>query len=146
MRLWLGFFGIVVAAFGQMDGAKFSSDLNAKYGPPLARQIFLVKTGFELTVDYSANGNICEMRLPPRGPERDTGTLSPKGVDDFLKELLPLAIRGKELGRIVSFLGLASVSTVEYENVLISESFQGTERKEITVTFPKDHCAERAVR
>jgi hypothetical protein len=141
----LCFFGIVCSAFAQTDANLFASDLRAKYGPPLAREIFLAPPG-EMIVDYSASGHVCRIQLPPIGPHsRQPGVKSTQAVDDFLLELVPLKMRGKELMRRMMSSGLPSVSVVEYENVVIAEGLQGTQRTEITVTFRNQDCQKPVV-
>jgi hypothetical protein len=137
--------GFAVSAFGQIDASRFSSDLRAKYGPPLARETFAARPGLEMIVDYAANGNVCTIQLPPNAPAREPGVKTAQAVDDFLTELVPLTVRGKELRRFHMAMGLPSMSTVEYENVTISESLQGRTRTGITVTFKNETCQQRSV-
>jgi len=100
------FAGFAASALPQLDGAKFAGDLRAKYGPPLAREVFVVLPGVEMVVDYAANGNVCRIQLPPTGPDRrQPGVTTPQAIDDFLAELLPPAMRGKELRRTMMAFG-----------------------------------------
>lgn len=128
-------------AFAQFDGAQFATGLRAKYGPPLARETFTAKPGLEMVVDYAANGHVCRIQLPPLGPSsRQPGVESTQAVDEFLAELLPLPMRGKELRRMMMQMGLLSLSMVEYENVTITELLSGSTRTGITVTFKNEMC------
>jgi hypothetical protein len=68
---------------------------------------------------------------------------TPQAIDDFLAELIPLTMRGKELGRLAMAFGVPSSSTIEYENVAIVEAFQGRRRTGVTVTFTKEECRDR---
>jgi hypothetical protein len=56
------FFSILAAsAFGQMDG----STLRTRFGAPLNREVFTVRPGIEMIVDYSPTGNqVCRLELP----------------------------------------------------------------------------------
>lgn len=140
-RLLATFVGFTVIAFAQIDGAKFTSDLRTKFGPPLARETFTVRPGIEMVVDYAANGHVCKIQLPPVAPRRDDPAVSsPQAIDDFISELVPLAMRGKELRRSASILGVNSVLTVEYENIAIAEMSQGQKRIGVTVAFTKETC------
>jgi hypothetical protein len=56
-------------------------------------------------------------------------------LEPELEELAPLYIRGKELQRYQIYSGTVSLLVVEYENVTISEAFQGRNRIGVTVTF-----------
>ena len=133
-------FGLVLPAFAQIDGARFASDLRAKYGPPLARENFIARPGIEMIVDYAANGHVCKIALPPVAPVPESNVQTPKAVDDFVAELVPPTMRGRELQRLHEATGLPSVSIVEYEHVTISESFQGQRRTGVTVTFKDEAC------
>jgi hypothetical protein len=140
IRLLVSFTGFAVSAFAQIDGAGFARDLRAKYGPPLARETFVARPGFEMVVDYAANGHVCRIQLPPVAEGREPGVKTAQAVDDFLTELVPMTMRGKELGRMVEAMGAPSVSRIEYENVTISELRQGERRTRVTVMFKNEEC------
>ena len=133
--------GLLAAlAFAQVGGSGFANDLRAKYGPPLARETFVVRPDFEMVVDYAANGHVCRIQLPPVAPGQEPGVKTQQAVDDFLLELVPLSMRGKEAGRLLEAVGLPSISEVLYENVIISESMQDQRRTGMTVTFRNEEC------
>ena len=138
-------FGFALSAFAQIDGSRFASDLRAKYGPPLARETFTARPGIQMIFDYAANGHVCKIELPPMGPGREPGMKTGQAVDDFLLELAPLTMRGKELGKFYSAMGAISMSSVEYENLIISESLQGSRRTGITVLFRNEVCQDQPV-
>ena len=137
--------GFALSAFAQIDGARFASDLRNKYGPPLARATFVVRPGFEMVVDYAANGHVCRIQLPPIAEGREPGVKTAQAVDDFLAELVPMNMRGKELLRMMEAVGLPSMSRVEYQNVTISELRQGERREAVTVAFRNEECSKPAV-
>jgi hypothetical protein len=140
------FIGSAVSVSAQFDADRFAAGLRANYGPPLTREVFLVPVG-EMVVDYAANGHACRIQLPAIGPEEGRpNVLSPKGVDDFLLKLLPLSMRGKELGKIAALFGAPSIVTTQYENVTISDAFQGQIRTGVTATFTKEKCQDRPTR
>ena len=144
LRLLATLIGFTLSAFAQIDGAKFTSDLRTKFGPPLARETFTVRPGIEMVVDYAANGHVCKIQLPPVAPRRDDPAVSsPQAIDEFISELVPSAMRGKELRRWASISGLNSVSMVEYENVGIAEALHEQRRTGVTVTFTKVACRDR---
>jgi hypothetical protein len=142
LRLLPAFLGFAVSLSAQFDAGKFTAGLRANFGPPLAREVFLVPAG-EMVVDYAANGHACRIKLPPIGPEEGTNVSTPKAVDDFLLKLLPLSMRGKELGRMTEMSGLPGVRSTLYENVTISELLQGETRTGVTATFTKEKCQDR---
>jgi hypothetical protein len=136
------FIGFAVSASAQFDPDKFAAGLHADYGPPLNREIFLVPAG-EMVVDYAANGHACRIQLPAMGPEEGRNVISTKAIDDFLLKLLPLSMRGKELGKMAEMFGLPGVFVTQYENVTISEWLQGQTRTGVTATFTKEKCQDR---
>ncbi|MCU1260964.1 MAG: hypothetical protein JWO80_3849 [Bryobacterales bacterium] len=143
LRFLATFIGLALSALGQIDGAKFAADIRAKYGSPLARQTFRIPAG-EMVVDYAMNGNVCRVQLPSVGPDdRQPGVKSTMAVDNFILELVPLTLRGKELRRMSMSTGLHSVSTIEYENLVIAEGLEGRERTGITVTFTTEKCQDQ---
>ena len=128
------------SAFAQFDAGRFATDLRAKYGPPLVREVFAIPAG-EMAVDYATSGHVCRINLPGIGPEEGhTGVSSPKGIDDFLLKLLPLTLRGKELRQMAIQSGLASVWSTEYENVTISRASNGQGPTGVTVIFTNEKC------
>lgn len=134
---------VASSAFAQIDGPGFATELRSKYGPPLARETFTPRPGIEMVVDYTANGNVCRIQLPPIAPtSRDPRVSSPEGIDELLLELIPLSTRGKELGRFAAQAGVISVSFINYENVTIAVSANASGRTGVTVTFGKEPCRD----
>ena len=134
--MYFKLFGVAMllmsSAFAQTDWAGFASGLRSKYGPPLLRETFVPKPGIEMTVDYAANGNVCRIQLPPTTP------------DDFLMELMPVSMRGKELGRFAAQFGVNSMSFINYENVIIATGSNGSGPTGVTMSFPKEQCRDKA--
>ena len=143
LRLAATLIVLALSASAQIDATKFAADLRAKYGPPLAREVFAVPPGIEMAVDYAANGHICRIQLPPVAPGRHSAVKTAQGVDEFLVELIPPAMRGKELGRTMMAVGAPSASMIAYENVAIVRSFHAGVPSGITVTFPHEECHDR---
>src|ERR1700682_2734544 len=85
----------ILPAHAQID----ASSLRAKYGPPLAKETFIPRPGIEMDVEYAPNTHVCRIQLPPIAPSREPSVESTQAIDDFLMELAPLAMRGKELRR-----------------------------------------------
>ena len=94
-----------------------------------------------MVVDYGASGLVCRIQLPAIAAEPSRpGVLTPQAIDNFLLDLLPRSMRGKELHRMVMAMGSPLVSTVEYENLRISragELLQGA----VTVSFKTEECS-----
>lgn len=101
-----------------------SSALRAKYGPPLDREIFHIPPGFDLVVDYGPGRQVCSLEVPGLMPSTERVSRAPEmkqRMYDFLLDLVPMTMRGAELRRGVSVSGLASMTSIEYENVTIGE-------------------------
>ena len=132
-------------AFGQVGGSRFANDLRAKYGPPLARETFMARPDLEMVVDYAANGHVCRIQLPPVASGQEPGVKTTQALDDFLLELVPLSMRGKEMGRMLAATGsVHSESIVRYENVTIAETLYDRRRAKMTVMFNEEcHDAPR---
>ncbi len=138
----LGCAGFTLPALAQLD----SSALREKYGPPLHREIFHLPPGFDLIADYDAADQVCRVEVPALLPTNEkvrNSSQMKQRMDDFLLELVPLAMRGKELGRLASMMGMISLSPIEYEHVTISEldhADQPFGNNTITVTFKDRNC------
>jgi hypothetical protein len=122
------------SAFAQIDA--FS--LRSKYGAPLDRETFTVRPSVEMIVDYGPNKNVCRIQLP--SGMRIVGTVPPgaitkQQIDEILGEVVPPAIRGKEINRGVTAMGAAMFSITDYEHVSIGEG-----QNAITVTFKDAAC------
>jgi hypothetical protein len=144
LRLLAITLGLAASALAQPDPAAFASGLRARFGPPLARETFVARPGLQMVVDYASDGHVCRIELPSIAPGRDNPQVQgPQAVDDFIEELLPAAIRGKENRRMLASFGLTSISIVEYENLTVAETSTGATRTAITVTFPAERCADK---
>jgi len=127
-------------AAAQLDSAA----LRAKFGAPLNRETFHMPQGFDLIVDYGAGNQVCKLEVPSEMPPQPdvSGTFNPKQqMQDFLADLVPDSIRGKELSRLSEQFGLAWASIVEYEHVTIVETGHGDTRNPTTVRFKTEGCS-----
>jgi hypothetical protein len=124
-----------------------SSGLRAKFGAPLNRETFTVKPGIEVIVDYSPTANhACRLELPGQAPmPRDAvpgvGINIKKLIDDVLAEIVPLSMRGKELGLMCESAGMISICSKDYEHVSILETLEGGRRTAVIVKFKTADCA-----
>ncbi len=127
--------GFASALFGQID----SYQLRAKYGPPLDRETFTISPGFQIIVDYGTDRQVCRLEVPANQP----GVGSQKQVDDVLMELVPMSMRGKQLGSLITTSGNSSFKYTMYEHVDISEPVYASDIVQLSpvrVTFKREAC------
>ncbi len=120
MRLALGYLLLALPALAQLD----SAGLHARFGAPLTRETYHLPQGFDLTVDYNTENQVCKLAVPAEMPPQPnaSGALNPRRqMQDFLADLVPDSMRGKELRRFQGTTGAYSTFTgTEYEHVTIS--------------------------
>lgn len=144
-----GRFGIFLLAgasfaFGQLD----SSTLRAKFGAPLNREVFTVRQGIEMIVDYSPTGNLaCRLELPglapiPKDAPIGIGVNMKKSIDDLVLEIVPLSMRGKAGGNFCNASGRIAMCSADYENVSIIENLDGGRRTSVIVKFKIAGCSK----
>jgi hypothetical protein len=135
MRLALGCLLLALPALAQLD----SASLRAKFGAPLTREIYHLPQGFDLTVDYNTEKQLCKLAVPAEMPAQPnaSGPFNPrKQMQDFLEDLVPDSMRGKEIRRFQGTTGASStVSSTEYEHVTISGG-----KDTISVIFHNGGC------
>jgi hypothetical protein len=128
-------------AIAQLDSAA----LRVKFGEPLHREVFHLPQGFDLIVDYGAGNQVCKLQVPadPPPPPNTSGAFNGRQqMQDFLADLVPDSIRGKELSRHSEQLGLASISVVEYEHLTIDQFYhpESPQGGTISVRFKNKAC------
>jgi hypothetical protein len=127
-------------AAAQLDSAA----LRAKYGAPLHRETFHLPRGFDLIVDYGGRNQVCRLEVPAEMPRQPNaaGPFNPtQQMQDFLADLVPASMRGKELNRGMTQMSLAWASIVEYEHATIVETGHGDTRNPTTVRFKTEGCS-----
>ncbi len=144
-KLYSALFGICcLPVFAQLD----SSTLRAKLGQPLNQETFHMPAGFDLIVDYGIGTTlVCKLEVPalmPRDPAAKISNTTElkQRMYDFLADLVPASERGKEGTRFFEQHGLISLSTIEYENVTVSEAQNDSqpETGTITIKFKNADC------
>jgi hypothetical protein len=141
----LGIFFLILAsiAFGQMD----SATLRAKFGAPLTREVFTIRSGIEMTVEYSPTGNLaCRIEFPglapvPANAPPGLALYTQTAIDDLIAGIVPLSMRGKEGGKFCNGTGRAMMCSANYENVSITESLDGGRRTAVVVKFKIAGCS-----
>jgi hypothetical protein len=155
----LCFLALALPASAQLDSAQ----LRVKFGAPLSREIFRVPPGFDLVADYGVDHQVCKLQVPALMPTGaglatnfgyypyNTDANKVQNTDEmrqkmyaFLAELVPGAMRGKEMGREAGMTGAFSGhSAVIYEHVTITQTESGS-NDTITVQFKDAACQQPA--
>ena len=140
----LCFLALAPPAAAQLDSAQ----LRVKFGAPLDQEVFHIPPGFDLVVDYGFGHQVCALQVPtvmPTDSQVKNGAEMKQKMYAFLAELIPDAMRGKEMGQGVLHLGAISSSTVEYEHVTLIEAHYASQPFDsryntITVKFKNSAC------
>ena len=133
--------GFAPVLFGQID----ASQLREKYGAPLARETFTISPGFEIVVDYGPDQQVCRLELPAFALDK-SGARSSQRVDDALLELVPLAMRGKQVGALLDYASRASIKITDYQHISIGEPQDPDHpgwRTGVNVVFKREDCQRR---
>jgi hypothetical protein len=109
--------------------------LRAKYGPPNGHK-FTISPGFEIAVEYGPNGQVRRIEFPGTAPDA-TGTRTPQRVDEVLLDLVPMSMRGNEIG-VGHWRTPYSTRHTLYEHVVIIEAqdpWMLDQRRSLAVLF-----------
>jgi hypothetical protein len=122
MRIIPGFLIVAAASVGL---APSSLELHSRYGlSDLER--FTVRPGITATVQYGPDHLACQIKIEPQesiihpyDPKASLRLMSSEDVSQILEEIVPRAMRGKEVsnGGFQASCGVGNVN--EFENVLI---------------------------
>ena len=98
-----------------------------------------------MIVDYGVGNQVCKLMLPALMPTNEKvrrASEMKQRMSEFLMELVPDSMRGKEAGQLTSVMSLTSQTSVEYEHVTISELKHADRplNDTLTVTFKNDNC------
>src|SRR5437868_6430334 len=117
-------FKLTVAVFllyAGSAGGQTASDIEVSYGKPV--NAYSVSEHIWMTPEYTADGQVCQMRLYPKRISSDTNYLSKQlpfeELKEVLNQLVPLNARGvkKEPFGITATGGGAAWTTYTYEKV-----------------------------
>ena len=142
----LGLLAIAFPAAAQLD----SPALRTKFGSPLPRETFHMAAGFDLVADYGPNGQVCKLQVPSLMPSDEKVSnidTMRRRMYDFLLQVVPASMRGREVGGFMSSTGANhSVVVTQYEKATFTEvrlaepPMGGT----LTVQFNSDACPKRS--
>ena len=116
-----------------------AEELRAKYGLPHGNT-FTIFPGFEIVVEYEPDGQIRRIEFPGTAPDA-TGASTPQRVDEVLLELVPMSIRGGEIGSGLWHTPYSTKHTL-YEHVMIIEAEDPEvpgQRRSVTLLFRDYH-------
>ncbi len=140
--LAIAMLGMAFPAAAQLD----SSALRAKYGQPVNRETYHMPAGFDMVVDYGAGFQACRIEVPALMPSNEkvqNTDVMKRRMYDFLAEVVPASMRGKELRSFVMQSGISGIKSTEYDFVNVSEPLaggSGARDARITVTFKRFDC------
>jgi hypothetical protein len=111
------------------------SEFQAKEGPPGTRETVTLSQGIEITLIYGNNGRVATLEFPGVGPD---GTR--ESVDQAVLDLVPMSMRGKELGSGMWEVG-GRIRHKTYEHVMIAEREERPDdhRSVVWVHFKASH-------
>jgi hypothetical protein len=119
MRVFIGCFLVVLASLAT---APDSQELHNRYGEPTMER-FKARPGISVAVEYGPDRLACVLLIePPQSVlhQAEQLPLMPaEGVSEVLEEIVPAAIRGKEVTSATFQSGCNVSLLTEYENVFI---------------------------
>src|SRR5580658_1680334 len=90
-----------------------SAALRRKFGPPLNRETFHVRPGFDITVDYGAKHQVCRMEIPT--------SVTREATKQFIEELIPAKEGLTVTGSAGEGIQSESLPTTHYEQLYTIE-------------------------
>ncbi len=120
-----------------------AATLGSKYGEPIKRETFQVRPHLQMVVSYGPAGQVCRLQFPPAyqvGGADSSDLVAKQQVDEVVAEVVPPAVRGKELGRYQTQLGLVTITTIDYEHLSISTLLQPGDAIRVAVVFKDEAC------
>ena len=125
-----------------------SQDLRSRYGSPDVER-FIARPDITATVEYGNNGSMCQVVIEALKPlvrrDQTLRHIRSDAVSAIIEEIVPRNSRGRELNTLKEYMGCAHGETTEYENVVISRSWDqctlSPERESMaTVTRKRGGC------
>jgi hypothetical protein len=150
MRILTGCLIVAVASAGL---APSSPELHNRYGLSDWER-FTVRPGITATVQYGADRLACQIQIEPyqslvhqdAQPPHVPTVMPSKDVSEVMEELVPVAIRGKEIGTGSLQASCGGEQVDEYENVLILRTIlacapAGADHDiVVSIVFQRDIC------
>jgi hypothetical protein len=144
-------FGCLIFAAATVALAPSSPELHNRYGlSDLER--FTVRPGITATVQYGADHLACQIKIEPYRSiigqyAQPSPLISSQEVSEIIEELVPSAMRGKEISNASFQSSACGVGNVnEFENVVLSRSMSPCRAPNVVqdssaqIIFKRDIC------
>lgn len=139
----------LIVAAGSLLLTPSSQDFRNRYGEPTMER-FNARRGIGLTVEYGTDRLVCQALIEPPQTlvhqEQQLPLMSSEGVTEILEEIVPAAIRGKEISTAIVQSGCNESRTTEFDAVRIMrtkhtcDSASRDQDVRTAVTFKRDIC------
>ncbi len=106
-------------------------DVQAKFGPPVSER-FVAEPGVALTTTYQASQVASLVRITPIEPAENIPSLA---VDRIIDAIAPASMRTGKPAMLVMMSGAPGIRMEEYDNLMITHSFQGDAITQATVEW-----------
>jgi hypothetical protein len=129
-----------------------SQELHNRYGEPDMER-FNARPGISVTVEYGSDHLACQILIePPQSlihQEAQAMLMSSEGVSEVLEDIVPVAMRGKEISTTVSSIGCNEDWMTDYENVSIMRATHTCDPSSAdqdirtVIVFKRDTCTKQ---
>lgn len=150
MRILVGSL-LIVAASALLSQS--SQDFHDRYGEP-DRERFAARPGISLSVEYGSDHLACYALIDPPQPltysEEHVPLMSSEGVSEVLEQVVPIGVRGKQIGTFLTVSGCNQFRQTDYENVAIMRSTHTCDSSSpdqdirTAITFKRDICPRQS--
>jgi hypothetical protein len=141
--------GCLLVATGSVVLTQSSSEFHSLYGEPDVER-FTARPGISLAVEYGSDHLACqpliELAQPLIHQEEQAQFMSSERVSEVLEEVVPVAMRGKEISAMIDVSGCNKVHITDFENVFIMRSrhicdpSSQDQDMRTAITFKRDTC------
>jgi hypothetical protein len=147
------FSGSLLAMAAGLVLAPSSQDFHNRYGESDLER-FSARPGIILTVEYGSDHLACQVLIsPPQSlihQENQAPLMSSEGGSEVLEEIVPVAVRGKEINSFIFESGCNEARTTDYDNGYIMRSKHTCDHSSqaqdvrTTISFKRNICPKQA--
>ena len=147
---------LALFCFATDASAPSAQGLRKLYGEPTMER-FAVRSGITVAVQYGPDRTACQLLIAPvqsllELQEPIPPSMSSRDVSDVLQELIPVAIRGKQINSTSIEVGGKALLKTDYENVSIERicssqscvSSNESQDVRTLVVFKRDSCPKHS--